>query len=96
LVAGTIKKCTWKYTFNLQRLRTDRLIDYVKTKQEFTRLDLEGEFNLSIERAYWHIKTLLDKKIIANTDRTLNLFEKGKVYAIYKYNFKNSNNLHCL
>jgi len=39
-----------------------------KTKRNLPRLDLEKEFNLSTGRAYWHVKNLLDKKIIKNTE----------------------------
>jgi hypothetical protein len=84
LPVWTIKKCTWNYSLTRPRLSHEKVIDYIKIKKEFTRLDLEKEFNLSKGRAYWHVKNLLNKEIIVNTDRTLNLLEKGKVYAVYK------------
>lgn len=83
MVAGAIRNCSWEYSDTRQNLTTDKVIEFVKNKQEFTRLDIENEFNISTGRAYWHVKNLLDKKVIINTDKKLNLLDKGKVYAIY-------------
>ena len=84
LVAGASLVRQWKHPLNLTKIHTTQVIEFIQKKGEFTRLDLEKEFKIDTGRSYWHIKNLLNKKLIVKTDKKRSLHERGKVYIVYK------------